>query len=62
MGKDLRRAYDGGWLIDGDSVFLEAVRRWLLINHFSELEGDARRLLQTERRRMRLRRVARNRG
>ena len=48
-GRDLRRAYGGGWIIDGDTVYLEAMKQWLLMS-------------RRPARRMRLRRAARNHG
>ena len=51
-GKDQRRAYDGGWFINGDAIFMEAMKQWLLISHRSELERAVSRLIQAERRRI----------
>ena len=59
-GRDLRRAYDGSWIIDGDTVYLEAMKQGLLISRRDELQRAICRLIQDESRRMRLRRVARN--
>ena len=61
-GRDLRRAYDGGWIVDGDAIFVESMKQDLLLRHFNELELEVRRLIPVEMSRMRLRRASRNRG
>ena len=61
-GRDLRRAYEGGWIVDGDAIYVGALRQWLLISRRADIQVIARRLIKYERRRMRLRRAPRNHG
>ena len=61
-GRDLRRAYEGGWIVNGDMAFAESLRKWFLIARRAEIQDIVRRIIKDERRRARLRRATRNHG
>ena len=61
-GRDLRRAYEGGWIVNGDMVYAESLRKWLLIARRAEIQDIVRRIIKDERRKMRLRRATKNHG
>ena len=62
LGRDLRRAYEGGWIVNGDTVYAESLRKWLPIARRAEIQDMVRRIIKDERRRARLRRATRNHG
>ena len=61
-GRDLRRAYEGGWIVNGDMVYAEALRKWILIARRAGIQDIVRRIIKDERRKMRLRRATKNHG
>ena len=62
LGRDLRRAYEGGWIVNGDTVYAESLRKWLPIARRAEIQDMVRRIIKDERRRARLRRATRTHG
>ena len=61
-GRDLRRAYEGGWIVDGETIYTESLRHWLMISRRAQVMDIVRRLIKDERRKMRHRRAFRNHG
>jgi hypothetical protein len=61
-GRDLRRAYEGGRIVDGEGHYTESLRHWLMIGRRAQVMNIVRRLIKDERRKMRHRRASRNHG
>ena len=61
-GRNLRRAHEGGWIIDALDVFSRCTKEAMLRRLYPECEQYVARLIRVEMRRRRQRRAPRNRG
>jgi hypothetical protein len=61
-GRDLRNAYNSGWLVGGEDRYIEALRDWLLFCRRPQVMSIVRRIIKDERRKMQHRRASQNHG